>query len=114
MITYDSAIWGHAAQKVTICKKLRSLQRLGLTAITFVRQGTPTMGIELIYDLPPLHLRIQECALGSFLRLRELQEVALIPKSKTKIGHLRCLRQQLPNTVDDEKITTVANLTILY
>jgi hypothetical protein len=114
MLTYGSAVWGHAAQKVTIREKLRLLQRLGLTAITFVRQGTPTMGKELIYDLPPLHLRIQECALGTFLQLGELQEVAWIPKSKTKIGHLRWLRQQLPNTVDDDVITTVANLTILY
>jgi hypothetical protein len=77
------AVWGHAAQKVTIRKKLSSLQRLGLTAITFVSQGTQTMGMELFYDLPPLHLRIQECALGTFLRLGELQEVAWIPKSKT-------------------------------
>jgi ribonuclease HI len=113
MLTYGSAVWGHAAQKVTIRKKLSSLQRIGLTAITFVPKGTPTMGMELIYDLPPLHLRIQECALGTFLRLGEIQEVAWIPKSKTKIGHLRWLRQ-LPNTVDDDVITMVANLTIPY
>jgi hypothetical protein len=67
MLTYGSTVWGHAAQKATICEKLRSLQRLGLTAITLVRQGTPTMGMELIYNLPPLHLRIKECALGTFL-----------------------------------------------
>jgi ribonuclease HI len=114
MLTYGSAVWGHAAQKATIREKLRSLQRLGLTAITFVRQGTPTMGMELIYDLPPLHLRIQECALGTFLQLGELQEVVWIPKSKTKIGHLRWLRQQLPSTVDDDVITTVSNITIPY
>jgi hypothetical protein len=89
MLTYGSAVWGHAAQKATIRKKLRSLLRLGHTAITFVRQGTPTMGMELIYDLPPLHLQIKECALGTFLQLGELQEVAWIPKIKTKIGHLR-------------------------
>jgi hypothetical protein len=112
MLTYGSAVWGHAAQKATIREKLGSLQRLGLTAITFVRQVTPTMGMELIYDLSPLHLRIQECALGTFLRLGELQEVAWIPKSKTKIGHLIWLRQQPPNTVDDDVINTVANLTI--
>jgi hypothetical protein len=93
MLTYGSAVWGHVAQKVTICEKLPSLQRLGLTAITSVHQGTPTMGMEPIYDLPPLHLRIQECALGLFLQLGELQEVAWIPKSKTKIGHLSWLRQ---------------------
>jgi hypothetical protein len=69
------------------------------------------MGMEFIYNLPPLHLRIQECALGTFLRLGELQEVAWIPKSKTKIGHLRWLRQQLPSTVDDDVITTVSNIT---
>jgi hypothetical protein len=40
MLTYGS-----------IRKKLSSLQRLGLTAITFVRQGPPTMGMELIYGL---------------------------------------------------------------
>jgi hypothetical protein len=74
MLTYGSAVWGHPGQKATIREKLHSLQRLGLTAITFVHQGTPTMGMELIYDLPPLHLRIKECALGTFLRLGELQE----------------------------------------
>jgi hypothetical protein len=112
LYAYGSAVWGHAAQKATIREKRRSVQRLGLTAITFVRQGTPTMGMELIYGLPPLHLRIQECALGTFLRLGELQEVVWIPKSKTKIGQLRRLRQQLPSTVDDDVITTVTNITI--
>jgi hypothetical protein len=43
---------------------------------------------------------------------RKLQEVAWIPKSKTKIGHLRWLRQQLPSTIDDDVITTVTNITI--
>jgi ribonuclease HI len=114
MLTYGSAVWGHAAQKSTICEKLLKLQRLGLTAITYVRQGTPTMGLELIYDLPPLNLRIKECALGTFLRLGELQEVAWIPKSKSKIGHLRWLRQQLPRTIYDDVITTVTNITIPY
>jgi hypothetical protein len=95
-------------------KNYKKLQRLGLSAITFVRQGTPTMGMELIYDLPPLHLRIKECALGTFLRLGELQEVVWIPKSKTKIGHLHWLKQQLPSTIDDDVITTVANITIPY
>jgi hypothetical protein len=114
MPTYGSDVWGHAAQKSTICEKLCKLQRLGLTAITYVRQGTPTMGLELIFDLPPLHLRIKERALGTFLRLVELQEVAWIPKSKTKIGHLRWLRQQLPSTIDNDIITTVTNITISY
>jgi hypothetical protein len=72
------------------------------------------MGLELMYDLPPLHLQIKECALGTFLRLGELQEVAWIPKSKSKIGHLRWLRQHLPGTIDDDVITTVANITIPY
>jgi hypothetical protein len=72
------------------------------------------MGLELIYDIPPLHLRIKESALGTFLRLGELQEVAWIPKSKTKIGHLRWLKQQLPSTIDDDIITTVTNITIPY
>jgi hypothetical protein len=53
MLTYGSAVWGYAVQKATIKHKLRKLQRLGLTAITFVRKGTPTAGMEVIYDLPP-------------------------------------------------------------
>jgi hypothetical protein len=76
MLTYGSAVWGHAVQKATIKHKLRKLQRLGLTAITFVRKGTPTAGMEVIYDLPPLHLRIIEKALGTFLRLGNLQRSA--------------------------------------
>jgi hypothetical protein len=54
------------------------------------------------------------CPGDAFLQLGELQEVAWIPKSKTKIGHLRWLRQQLPSTVDDDVITRVANITIPY
>jgi hypothetical protein len=114
MLTYGSAVWGHAAQKTTMSKKPCKLQILGLTAITYVCQGTLTMGLELIYDLPPLHLRINECTLWTFLQLGELQEVAWIPKSQSKIGHLRWLRQHLPVTIDDDVITTVANITIPY
>jgi hypothetical protein len=47
-LTYGSALWGHAAQKATIRKKLRSLQRLSLTAITFVR-------VELLRELAGRH-----------------------------------------------------------
>jgi ribonuclease HI len=72
------------------------------------------MGLGLIYDLPPLHLQIMECALGTFLRLGELQEVAWIPKSKSKIGHLRWLRQHFPDTIDDDVIFTVTNITTPY
>jgi hypothetical protein len=55
-----------------------------------------------------------ECALRDLPTTWELQEVVWIPKSKSKIGHLRWLGQHLPDTIDDDVITTVANITIQY
>jgi hypothetical protein len=110
MLTYSSAMWGHVVQKATNRHKQRKLQRLRLTAITFVRKGTPKAGMEVIYDLPPLHLRIIEKALGTFLRLGNLQRSAWTSNYPTQRGHIRWLRDRVPELPDNDKITPVANL----
>jgi hypothetical protein len=110
MLTYGSTVWGHAVEKATIKHKLRKLQRLGLTTITFVRKGTPAAGMEVIYYLLPLHLRIIEKALGTFLRLGNLQRIAWTSNYPTQQGHIRWLQDRLPELIDDNEIAPVANL----
>jgi hypothetical protein len=53
MLTYGSAVWGHAVQKATIKHKLSKLQRLGLTAITFVRRHTNSRNGGHLRPSPP-------------------------------------------------------------
>jgi ribonuclease HI len=112
MLTYGSAVWGHAAQKTTMREKLRKLQRLGLTAITYVR---PLMWVwSLFLTSHPYIYRSRNAPSGpssdskSYKRLRGSLKANLI------FGHLRWLRQHLPSTIDDDVITTVANITIPY
>jgi hypothetical protein len=101
---------GACDSKPTIKHKPRKLQRLGLTSITFVRKGTPTAGMEVIYDLPPLHLRIMEKALVTFLRLGNLQRSAWTSNYPTQRGHIRWLRDRLPELTDNDEIAPVDNL----
>jgi ribonuclease HI len=59
---------------------------------------------------PPLHLRIIEKALGTFLRLGNLQRSAWTSNYPTQRGHIRWLRDRLPELIDDDEIAPVANL----
>ena len=64
-------LWGHSALLKTNIEKLRKLNRLAANTITAVRRSNPTRALEIIYDLMPLHILIQQTGLNSFIRLQE-------------------------------------------
>ena len=53
ILTYGAMIWGHVINTKTHKDNLRRLNRLA-----GVRKSNPTRALEIIYDLPPLHLVI--------------------------------------------------------
>ena len=70
VLTYGDMIWGHAVN-TKMCKDiLRRLNRLACNTISGVRRSNPTRALEIIYDLPPLHLVIMRSGLRSYARLQ--------------------------------------------
>ena len=104
MLLYGSHVWQHKINNTTIYNKLMRLQRLGMMSVTHVRKSTPTAALELLYDLPPIHLAIKERAINTASRLHTLhQEGDWLPindknmaYTERHFGHLRRLRRMLP------------------
>ena len=102
MLTYGAAVWATAAATSANKKRLGTLQRLGLTSISTVRKGTPTAALEIIYNVPPLHLLIHERASATLLRLGTMQDTTWQPIGTLKRGHLQELRRDMPLDLSDD------------
>ena len=109
MLTHASVVWDRITEKPKTIKDLKKLQRLGLTAISRVRLSTPTAALEHIYDVPPLHLQIQEKARLTYLRLGELQKINWEAKDSNNEGHIARLRNSLPTFEEDDTIVPTPN-----
>lgn len=107
MLTYGSLVWAKATERPFIIKELAKLQRLALLSIANVRYSTPTAALELIYNIPPLHLQIREKARMSFLRLgdaRHTQWTTTYPDRMERYGHLEYIRRSLPLMEEDDDV----------
>ena len=81
---------------------------MALTAIAPIRKSTPTASLEILYDVMPLHLFIQEQALKSAVRLKISPD--WIPTGT--LGHHHRLFNALPaelQNIDIDNVTTSAN-----
>ena len=61
-ITYGAVVWKEAVKKATIRKELDKIQRLALTCSIQVKRSTPVTSMEIILNITPLHLHIEETA----------------------------------------------------
>ena len=101
MILYGCHLWAEKLEQKGILDKLHQLQRLGLLSVTAIRRSTPTAALELIYDIPPIHLAIKERAKNTASRLHSiLPEGEWVATTSKRIGHLKYLRRQLPSELD--------------
>ncbi len=89
MLSYGAIVWASSLSKQNNQTKLKKLQRLGLISIANVRKSTPTAALEIIYNIAPLHLQIQEKAINTYLRLGAAQRPNWAPHKKDQIGHLQ-------------------------
>ena len=92
ILTYASHIWFKALDNQATLQKLNAVQRLGLLLVAPVRRSTPTAGLEVLYDVPPIDLKVVERAMLNAVRIRPLMRNLgnWMPRTKTQ-GHLRSL-----------------------
>ena len=102
-LTYGSVVWARACSTKAIRDKLSKLNRLIACCMLPMRKGTPTEGLEVILNLPPLDLKVEQLALKAMLRV--------LPHNQTKwdgvgtnrkfIGHLKWGLNKLKELVID-------------
>lgn len=95
-ITYASLIWWHKTNRAGFISKLSKLQRLACLGITGAMITTPTAAMEMLLDLPPLHLVMRAEALGAAYRLN-INAIGLRSGNR-KIGGHNEIFNQLENT----------------
>ena len=89
MILYAAFVWWTRTLQVTTQASLRKLQRLACLVVTGAMRSTPTVALEALLDLPPLHSQIQCEAMLAGSRL--LKEERLLPGDF--LGHLSICRR---------------------
>ena len=72
MVTYGAVVWWPRTKTGTAINKLQRIQRQACLAITGCMKTTPTAALEVMLDLPPLHLYVKEEAAMTALRLKTL------------------------------------------
>ena len=68
-LTYGALVWGQKAEHYK--DKLRKLNRLAINTLTRVPKSAPTRALEIMTDIKPLHLFIQEAGLAAYIRLNK-------------------------------------------
>ena len=71
-LAYAVIIWGHRINFKYIKKKFTSLNRLAALATTSTRRSTPTLALEVILNLLPLDLFIEQNALAAWHRQKKV------------------------------------------
>ena len=69
-ITYAALVWAHSIQTIGKKQRLGQLNRLAAMMLTPTRKNAPTAALEIIHDLIPLELALQETALNTYYRLK--------------------------------------------
>lgn len=89
MITYASLVWWERAQGRKNSLMLGNIQRLACMAVTGAMKTTPTIAMEALLDLLPLHLEIKkEAAKSACTLIRSHPHVTRNPQ-----GHMRILNE---------------------
>jgi len=68
VLTFGCLAWQHACRKKSIRNRLRSIQRLGFKLMAPFRRGTPTSGLELIFNCPPVEVYVKRMATKAYFR----------------------------------------------
>ena len=68
-LCYGSVVWARTAQAKQFQDKLEKLNRLCALTMMPARKSTPTAGLEMILDMKPLDLKIEESALKALTQV---------------------------------------------
>ncbi|XP_063634981.1 uncharacterized protein LOC134805639 [Cydia splendana] len=89
LLCYGALVWWPRTNLGNVRDKLQRLQRLACSATTGCTRSTPTAAMEVMLNLSPLHLHIQQEASLSAVRLRTLN----IWSNTTGALHTACLEK---------------------
>ena len=109
IMLYACHVW---AKKITPRQKvlLSKINRLALLGIAPVHRGTPTAGLEVIYEIPPLHLKARELALAAYERVSSVLQPCWDGRGRnSQNGHLRLLYEERESLVPENKSDTTEN-----
>ena len=81
-LAYSCVAWAHTITQAYKLNKLEQLNRLATLMLAPVRKRTPTMAMEIINNIIPLELHLQEVGLNSFCRLKLVENTEWITKTK--------------------------------
>jgi ribonuclease HI len=90
-LTYAAFIWYKGITNKHRAK-LCTLQRMGLSLMGNFRRATPNLSLEILFNVPPLDLKIEEIAMKTCLRL---QPAAWTAKSPYFRGHIETLKLKM-------------------
>ena len=68
-LTYGAVAWGGRVQLSTTKKQLSTLQRLACLTITGAMRTAPTAALEVLLELTPLHIVIEQSRTATLLRI---------------------------------------------
>lgn len=94
--TFCCHVWWHKASKGAIKRKFDKLQRMACLAITSAMRTTPSESMQVLLNLPPLHLYVQAEAMRIMYRLSKLGQlsITLAPEGHSCI--LKMMFKELP------------------
>ena len=93
-LTYGAMTWAKATERKSHLNKLTQVQRLAMLQLAHVRPSTPTMGLEILYNIPPIDLTIKLKALTDYWRIQPKRWWLPLQAGLTnphRLGHVRYL-----------------------
>ena len=92
MVSYAAMVWAHQIEDQNLTESLRTLNRAAMNTMVKVPRSTPTRGMEIILDILPLHIHIQQEGLAAYTRLFQtspLQWEGIFTNLTNSVSHLR-------------------------
>ena len=72
MLTYGAVVWWTKICQKTAQKTLQSVQRLACLSMTGAMRTCPTAALEVLLNLPPLHIHVKKEAISAALRISNM------------------------------------------
>jgi len=96
-LTYGALFFASSAQKEKWKKELKRLNRLAALCIAPAMRSTPTDGLSIIYNLPPIEFILEAEAIKTVRRIERVQK----PKwdglgGGAQLGHIKWAKNRMP------------------
>ena len=94
-LTYAALVWAHSIQTISKKQRLGQVNRLASMMLTPTRKNAPTAALEIIHDLIPLELALQETALNAYHRSKLMSQAEWTnhkAKNHSVTPHLKFLK----------------------